>query len=395
MVHLAATPLLGAVSKQRRPALSAQDEQEWNVLKLLRWTQQFFKRKNIENGRLDSEVMLGHVLGMRRIDLYARYDQPVGPEELATYKRMIQERVARRPVAYIIGKREFWSMDFEVNEHVLIPRPDTELLVERARMRARERSQWEDPARAAMEAQDQELEAAAQVEASPDAELEVEYIEYEEPEPQPELSPEELEAKMIQAQRELLEAKAQARAKAQSFDVDVLDLGTGSGAVAVALASELPGARVVATDLSGDALGVASRNARNLGYGEQIRFLEGDLFAPVRSAELDQAGFDVIASNPPYISAHEMDGLSPEVVKHEPNMALSPGEDGLAIVRRIAQEAWGMLKPGGWVLCEIGYAQGEDARALFEQADVEWAEVSIVKDSVTRQDRVVEARRPL
>lgn len=377
--------------------MSAQSEQEWNVLKLLRWTQQFLKRKNVDNARLDSEVLLGHLLGMRRIDLYARYDQPVAPEELAAYKTMIQERVARRPVAYIIGKREFWSMDFEVNEHVLIPRPDTELLVERARMRARECCQWTDPARAALEVQADEPEQV-QVAPSQGAELEIEYEEYEEPE---DLSEEELQAQLEEAQEAQRQARLQAQAQQSkpqaqpSFDVDVMDLGTGSGAVAVALASELPGARLVATDLSGDALGVARRNADTLGYGEQIRFLEGDLFAPIRAAELDQRGFDVIASNPPYISAHELADLDPEVARHEPTMALSPGEDGLAILRRIAAEAWGLLKPGGWVLCEIGYAQGADARALFEQADAGWTEIAVIKDSVTRQDRVVEARRPL
>ncbi len=369
------------------------EEQDWNILKLLRWTQGFLKKKGLESPRRDAEVLLGHLMDLRRIDLYTRYDLPVEGDDLARFKVMLQERVARRPVAYIIGKREFWSLEFEVNEHVLIPRPDTELLVERARHRARQCASWEDPALAAMEREPDHVgppmptddEPAEVVEASAEGE---DGIVYEDAYQAPHTSP------VVEASPESVsEHKLGPKPKA-TVSVDLLDLGTGSGAIAVALAHELPGARIVATDLSEDAIGVATRNAKRLGYDGSIRFLTGDLFAPVLAAEFDQTGFDVIASNPPYIAEAEMADLMPDVLKHEPHMALSPGADGLETVRRIADGAWNLLKPGGWVMCEIGHTQGEGALDLFHKSEHAWDEISLVKDRVTHQQRVVEARKP-
>lgn len=386
--------------------MGTQEEQAWDVLKLLRWTQSFLQKKGVENARLDSEVMLGHLLSLRRIDLYARYDRQISREELAAFKGMIQQRVARRPVAYIIGKREFWSMEFEVDENVLIPRPDTELLVERARQRARECGDWRDPNLVEEEAVgevDVEAEAAAaQVEATPGAELsyeldpdadddaEVDEGEDEDGAPvKPARPAAPVGAPVTPPAAASRPAPRPERKAVGPVEVDVLDLGTGSGAIAVALASELPGARIVATDISAGALGVARRNAARLGFEGAIRFLEGDLLEPVRAIT-----FDVIVSNPPYITEAELSGLAPEVAIHEPRIALSPGPEGLEILRRIAQEAWVALKPGGWLMCEIGHQQGAAARGLFERSEHPWAEISLVKDSVSHQVRAVEARKP-
>jgi release factor glutamine methyltransferase len=382
--------------------LGTQEEQAWDVLKLLRWTQNFLQKKGLENARLDSEVMLGHLLSLRRIDLYARYDRQISLEELATFKGMIQQRVARRPVAYIIGKREFWSMEFEVDENVLIPRPDTELLVERARQRARECGEWRDPnlveEEAVAEVDVESEAAAAQVEATPGAELSYELdpdaddddvADDDEGDGEAPVRPARAAAAVAAPASAQAAAPRPERKAAGPVEVDVLDLGTGSGAIAVALASELPGARIVATDISAGALGVARRNAARLGFEGAIRFVEGDLLAPVGAAT-----FDVIVSNPPYITEAELSGLAPEVAMHEPRIALSPGPEGLEILRRIAREAWGALKPGGWVMCEIGHQQGSAARALFEGSEHPWAEIALVKDSVSHQVRAVEARKP-
>ncbi len=104
----------------------------WTILKLLRWTTSYFKSRQIENPRASAEILLSHMLGMERIDLYVRYDQPLMAHELADYKRMIQRRSRREPVAYIVGEKEFWSMRLRVDSEVLIPRPETECLVETA-----------------------------------------------------------------------------------------------------------------------------------------------------------------------------------------------------------------------------------------------------------------------
>ena len=105
---------------------------EWTILSILNWTTGYFRKSHIETPRLDAEVLLAHSLGLKRIDLYLRYDQPLGADELAAFKRVVQRRAAREPVALIVGRREFWSLELAVDPHVLIPRPETEHVVEAA-----------------------------------------------------------------------------------------------------------------------------------------------------------------------------------------------------------------------------------------------------------------------
>ena len=105
---------------------------EWTILSILNWTTGYFRKAHIETPRLDAEVLLAHSLGLKRIDLYLRYDQPLGADERAAYKRLVQRRAAREPVALIVGRREFWSLDLAVDPHVLTPRPETEHVVEAA-----------------------------------------------------------------------------------------------------------------------------------------------------------------------------------------------------------------------------------------------------------------------
>ena len=107
-------------------------EPEWTIIKLLKWTTSYFKSREIESPRATAEILLAHVLGLKRIDLYLRYDQPLFEEELARFKMLIKRRIKREPVAYILGFKEFWSMEFAVTKDVLIPRPETEFLVEAA-----------------------------------------------------------------------------------------------------------------------------------------------------------------------------------------------------------------------------------------------------------------------
>ena len=143
----------------------------------------------------------------------------------------------------------------------------------------------------------------------------------------------------------------------------VLDIGTGSGAIAVSIAQQKTDARVTATDISPDALDVARRNADRHGVAGRIDFRQGDLFAPVPAG----AVFDVVVSNPPYVTPAELAGLAPDVRDHEPRLALDGGPDGLAFYRRIAAGVESLLKPGGWLLVEIGATQEEAVRALIAE----------------------------
>ncbi len=170
-------------------------------------------------------------------------------------------------------------------------------------------------------------------------------------------------------------------------DPAALDLCTGSGCVAVSLAHGAKAARVTATDVSPDALDVARRNAARNNVADRIDFRAGDLFAALPAG----AAFDVVATNPPYVTQAELATLQPEVRDHEPRLALDGGPDGLAFYRRIAAGAGAVLKPGGWLLAEIGATQGEAVSGLF----AERPELEVVK---TLRDgaglpRVVAARR--
>jgi release factor glutamine methyltransferase len=165
----------------------------------------------------------------------------------------------------------------------------------------------------------------------------------------------------------------------------IIDLCTGSGNLALALRHALPESVVYATDLSGDALDLARRNATDLGL--DVTLLQGDLFAPLPGAL--RGSVDLIVANPPYISEGEFLALPTEVASHEPEMALVAGADGLDVLRRIAQEAVDWLRPGGLVACEIGETQGEDCRDLFAAYDPQ-----ILRDLADR-DRFVLGSAPM
>jgi release factor glutamine methyltransferase len=239
----------------------------WTPLKLLSWTQEFFAKKGIDAPRLTAEVLLAHALSCDRVRLYLDFDKPLGDPELAAYRELVRRRADGEPTAYLTGKREFYGHGFAVDRRVLVPRPETELVVEVA------------------------------LAALPEG----------------------------------------GRA---------LDLCTGSGAIAVSLALGRPGARVVATDVSEDALTVARENAARL--GAVVELATGDLWAAVHG----DARFDVIASNPPYIPSRELAGLSREV-RREPCIALDGGEDGLAVLRRVVAGAPARLVPGGTLVVEM------------------------------------------
>jgi release factor glutamine methyltransferase len=249
-----------------------------------------------DSARLDAEMLMAEALRIERSRLYLDSNGTIDGATLARFRALVARRAAGEPMSYIIGRREFWSLDFIVTPAVLTPRPETELLVETALKR--------------------------------------------------------------------LAAKSSPR---------ILDLGTGSGAIAVALAKEIPGAAIVATDISLDALEIARANARRHGVEDRISFRAGDLFDSV-----PQTTFDMIVSNPPYIRETDIAELPRDVRDFEPVIALDGGADGMDFYRRIACDAPGYLNPGGFVAVEIGADMGEEVARLF--ADAGFADVRVEKD---------------
>jgi release factor glutamine methyltransferase len=262
--------------------------------------------RGIETAALDAELMMAAAAGISRIDVIGGHMHP-SAEALERFDAMVSRRERREPIAYIIGRREFYSLDILVTPAVLVPRPETEAVVDAA---------------------------LAIVAGTPGGRL--------------------------------------------------LDIGTGSGCIALAIAANASGIRIVATDVSPDALEVAALNANRLGLSDRIDFRLSDLFD-----RLPHERFDLIVSNPPYVSDDE--ALPPEVEAYEPAVALFAGPDGLAIYRRIAATAREHLNPNGAIVVEVGAGQAESVGAIFRAAGA--MEIETAKD-LAGIDRVVVARFP-
>jgi release factor glutamine methyltransferase len=295
------------------PASSGLDDPDaWTIGRLLAWTADFLRAKGAESPRLDAEVLLAHVLKCPRVHLYTHYDDAVAEAPRAAFRELVRRRAAGAPVAYLVGRKEFYALTLHVSPAVLIPRPDTETLV-------------------------------------------AEFLTLFKGHPGP----------------------------------LAVDVGTGSGAIALACASQHRTARLVATDRSAEALDVARANANRLQLADRVAFREGDLLAPARP----DAPFDAILSNPPYIPTDVIPTLEPGVRDHEPHLALDGGPDGLAVVRRLVEQAAPLLRPGGHLLLEIGTAQEAPVRDLIAaRPALELAPT--VKDAAGHPRVVRATRRP-
>ena len=269
-------------------------------------------------------------------------------EQIQNYRAMVAKRASRVPLQQILGSQEFMGLDFFVNEHVLIPRQDTETLVELV-LEEQQGKQQEEQQEKQQEQQPKEQQKKQQEQQS-----------------------EEQQKKQRGQQSEEQPGKPR----------KLLDLCTGSGCIAISLAVKGGFESVTATDLSEEALKVAERNARM--HQVPIRFFQGDLFSALPQSEVKT--FDIITSNPPYIPTAVIATLEPEVREYEPMMALDGTEDGLKFYRQIAKEAGSWLKPGGSIYLEIGYDQGEAVSGLLEDAG--FTNVRVVKD-LPGKDRVV------
>ena len=247
---------------------------------------QVLRKAGVSESRREAGSLLAHLLGKDRTFLITQAQDTLSDADLDSYRGLVERRAKGEPLQYIIGVQDFFGLEFKVTPEVLIPRPETELLVETA-------LKLIDP------------EAAA-------------YI---------------------------------------------CDVGTGSGCIAVTLLRERPLAHAIAVDISDVAIKIAECNAARQSVNERISFVVSDCFESLGSNTL----FDLIVSNPPYVSAEALDGLQREVREHEPRIALSPGLDGLAIIRRLIQEAPDLLKPHGYLLLEIGFDQAAAVERLIDR----------------------------
>ncbi|HUE96790.1 MAG TPA: peptide chain release factor N(5)-glutamine methyltransferase [Longimicrobiaceae bacterium] len=276
--------------------------QVWTTLEIVRWTSGYLEVKGFDEPRLNAELLLAGVLGLKRLDLYLQFDRPLGPEELAEFKSRLRRRLRHEPIQYIEGVAHFRGLELKVDQRVLIPRPETEVLV------------------------------------------------------------------------------GEVLAWAGGRDApDVLDLGTGSGAIALSLRQEGNFGRVIATDLSEEALHVARGNRDRLMPDLLVEFRCGNGLAPVAGER-----FDVIVSNAPYVGRRDGSALPPEVREWEPSTALFAGEDGLDVIRHLIDLAPDHLRPGGLLALEIGAEQGDEVATLVRQS-ASFGDPSIRRDLAGRE----------
>jgi release factor glutamine methyltransferase len=302
----------------------------WTVAELLKWTEGHFQRLGLPSPRLDAEILLAKVLGRTRVELYTGYGMLVQPEERARFRVFVERRSRREPVAYITGRREFFSLAFEVSPAVLVPRPETEHLVEAV------------------------LKEIAASDESPNG-----------------------------------SGTADEAPVAPSPPLRILDLGTGSGCIAVAIAVKAPLATVDAVDSSGAALEVARRNAETHGVEGRVRFFQGDLLAALPA---DILPYRAIVSNPPYVSAAELESLMDDVRLHEPREALldTKSADGLGFYRAIARGVAPHLEPGGILAVEVGAGQAASVRDIFGAGG--WSHRETIRDYAGIERVIVVAR---
>jgi release factor glutamine methyltransferase len=299
-LKLAANPCTGASAAELRAALRAAIAR--------------FEECDVPSAPLAAELLLMHVLQRDRAWLYAHPESELSPNEAATYAQLIERRSEGVPTQYITGRQEFWGLEFEIGPGVLIPRPETEHVIEVGLERIGER---------------------------------------------------------------------------RAEPLRIADVGTGSGCIAIALARELPGAEIVATDISAAALDYAQRNAARHSVSNRIQFLKADLLEAAIDPGHAEGGFDLIVSNPPYVGRNDSANLPREVREHEPAEALFAGDDGLEIYPALIEQAAGKLAPNGILVLELGYNGAQYVGPLLSVPH--WSDLRVTRD-LAGIERVVSAR---
>jgi release factor glutamine methyltransferase len=252
-------------------------------------TETFFIEKGVPNAKLDTDSLIAHSLGIKRLDIYLDLDRPLTEAQLTDLRPLVKRRASREPLQYIVGNTEFYGLTLKVDSRALIPRHETEELVE----------------------------------------LIVERL--------------------------------------KSPPMRILDLGTGSGAIALALASKYLNAEVTASDQSGEAIALAKENAAALKLSNRVTFIEGTWLEPLA----ESAQFDLIVSNPPYLTEAEMQTAEPEVIGHEPHSALVSGQHGLDDFALIFESVSKHLAEGGLLAIETGIEQADAIKQMALKASLD------------------------
>ena len=285
--------------------LSAMSAETWTVSRLLAWTRDFFKKKGIEKPQLEAEILLAHAMNIKRIDLYTAYDTEPSEAQRTVFRDFVKRRGNGEPSAYLTGSREFFSLRFNVDRNVLIPRPETEDLV--------------------------------------------------------------------------LQTLDIFKTFSEGTVPIIADIGTGSGIIAVTLAKQLQkylrAVKIIAADISTEALTVAQSNAEIHGVAEMIEFRQSDLLEQISEP------LDIVVSNPPYISQSEYESLPVDVKKFEPKTALLAGVNGTEVIERLIVQSESRLQPGGHLLMEVSPMIAQPVADLLYS----WDDVQILLDSSGRQ----------
>ena len=276
------------------------------VLDALKKTTEYLEKKGIESARVNAEIMLAYILKCKRLQLYLSFDRPLNENEKNLYREFLQRRVNHETVQYITGIVGFYGLEFQVNKSVLIPRPETEILVET----------------------------------------------------------------IIENTNE-------------NEETNILDIGTGSGNIAITLAKHLPNSKITAIDISKDALKIAVKNSELNNVKERINFIENDI---LNNQNLFDNVFDLVVSNPHYISKKEYNNLEPELNKHEPSIALTDFSDGVIFYKNISKQAKNLLNTNGKLFFEIGAGQSKKIKEIMEQNN--FYNIQIIKD-YQNHDRVI------
>lgn len=286
-----------------------------SLLEIIKKTTDFFSTKGVESPRLNAELLIGHALGLKRMQLYLQFERLLSESELEKIRPLVRRRAQREPLQYIVGETEWSGLRLKTDRRALIPRPETELLVEL-----------------------------------------------------------------------VLDAVRVGQAAGAAAPARILDLGTGSGALALALARAFTEAAVLAVDASEDALELARENAAFVGLTGRVEFLRSDWFSAVPPG----TRFNLIVSNPPYLTADEVAAAEPEVRLHEPSGALVATDDGCADLKTIIARAPAFLESGALLALETGIAQHEALLTACRAAGFARAES---RQDLTARDRFVLAWR--
>lgn len=282
---------------------NAPNTDPWTIMRLLQWTTEHLKKSGSSSPRLDAEVLLSHARNCQRIELYTAFNEEPPEEVKAKFRELIKRRAQGEPVAYLVGKKEFYSLSFQVAPGCLIPRSETEHLV-----------------------------------------------------------------------IECLDRAKSLRQSNPTISLQIADVCTGSGCVAIAIAKHLEFAKIVAVDLSEQALEIAKSNVISHRLEERVELRLGDLLSSFEPESLD-----FVVSNPPYVSESEYLNLDRSVKNYEPKIALVSGESGMELIEKLALQSQDTLKPSGWFLCELS-PMIADRSLEFMKGLGKWKNEALVKD---------------